>query len=45
MLAHLRTEAYPLYRSEMFPGSPTPASRTIEGLSHTIETTQRRLGY
>ncbi len=36
MPAHLRTEAYPVYRRPGFPGSPAPAARTIAGLSDTI---------
>lgn len=40
MLAHLRTEAYPVYGERVFPGSPTPEDRTIEGLERTIEKTR-----
>jgi predicted amidohydrolase len=45
MLAHLRTEAYPMYRQPGFAGSPTAADRSIEALNKTIAKSQRRLGY
>ncbi|MEW6071288.1 MAG: nitrilase-related carbon-nitrogen hydrolase [Planctomycetota bacterium] len=43
MLAHLRTEAYPAYRAPAFPGAPSAAERTVEGLGARIAATRRRL--
>jgi predicted amidohydrolase len=40
MLAHLRTEAYPVYRTPVFPGSPDTKDRTVEGLGRTIDATK-----
>lgn len=42
-LAHLRTEAYPQYRTPGFPGSPTPTDRTVPGLESNIRERVARL--
>lgn len=46
-LAHLRTEAYPMYRSSLHPGgrAAEPAALTVEGLGATIEEVKAGLGY
>lgn len=36
MTAHLRTEAYPVYRARGYPGVPTAVDRTIDGLKESI---------
>lgn len=48
MLAHLRTEAYPLYRSRYYPprsNSPTPETLTYEGNNALIEESKRRIEF
>ena len=45
MLAHLRTELYPAGRATMFPGSPTPDDRTVDGLDRIVRETKNRIGF
>jgi len=43
-LAHLRTEAYPVYKKTLFPGSPTAADRTVAALNETIRKAKNATG-
>jgi hypothetical protein len=43
MLAHLRPELYPAYRTPAYPGTPAAARRTVEDQKDLIERTRRRL--
>ena len=43
MLAHLRTEAYPVYRTPVYPGTPTAEKRTVPDQDALIAETRRRL--
>jgi len=46
MLAHLRTEAYPMYRGSFFPpGRASSGELTIESNEKLIEEAKRKLGY
>jgi formamidase len=46
MLAHLRTEAYPVYRQPFYPaGQWTDEDLTPEKIEEVIEEVKRRLGY
>jgi formamidase len=45
MLAHLRTEAYPVYRRRLFPPEDTPAAADLsyEGNNARIDAAKRKL--
>jgi predicted amidohydrolase len=44
-LAHLRTEAFPMYGRPFYPGGRAPEKMTIEGNDEATEEAKRRLGY
>lgn len=43
MLAHVRSELYPLQKRPLFPPSRTPADRTVEALGESIAQSRKRL--
>lgn len=45
MPAHLRTEAYPVYRQRIFAPSSSISSRTVEGLEASIRAAKKRLSW
>lgn len=45
MASHLRSEAYPRQRQQIFPPNGDPGERTAEGLEGSIDRSKRRLGW